>query len=243
MSDGALQAELSMRMAVAFARQAAKLRGTALCSASRDVLSVTGVGIAVYTTASSEHLCASNATVEALEDMQFVTGEGPSRDAFRSGQVVEIPTLDGGAGERWPSFVELAGKKDIGAVFAYPLVVHRVNVGVLSIYQHAEGHLSVAQRGDSFALGSVLAETILSMHPAPHDDAAPDIGDVVAYRAELYQASGMVAVQLRVSASEALLRIRAHAFALGHTVGEVAAEIVARRLRLPDDRPDLVGGS
>ena len=244
MSDGALQPELSMRMAVAFARQAAKLRGTALCSASRDVLSVTGVGIAVYTATSSEHLCASNAAVESLEDMQFVTGEGPSRDAFRSGHLVEVPSLDSGAGDRWPSFVELACTKHIGAVFAFPLVVHRVNVGVLSIYQHAAGHLSITQRGDSFALGSVLAETILSMQdPAPHDDAAPDIGDVVAYRAELYQASGMVAVQLRVPASEALLRIRAHAFALGHTVGEVATEIVARRLRLPDDRPDLVGGS
>jgi len=57
----------------------------------------------------------------------------------------------------------------------------------------------------------------------------------------LYQASGMVAVQLRIPASEALLRIRAHAFAAGQAVGAVATEIVAHRLRLADDRPDLEG--
>lgn len=233
-----------MRMAVAFARQAAKLRGAALCSASRDVLAVTGVGIAVLTAAHSEHLCASSATVEALEDVQFVTGEGPSRDAFRSGHAVEMPTLDGSVGDRWPSFVELANAQDIGAVFAFPLVVHGANVGVLSIYQRAAGQLGPAQRGDSFALVGVLAETILSMQDPGHNgEAAPDMSDVVAYRAELYQASGMVAVQLRVPASEALLRIRAQAFSSGQTVGAVAADIVARRLRLPDDRPDLEGGS
>lgn len=233
-----------MRVAVAFARQAAKLRGTALCSASRDVLAVTGVGIAVFTAAHSGHLCASNSAVEALEDMQFVTGDGPSRHAFRSGHVVEMPTLGSNAGDRWPLFVELACTNDIGAVFAFPLVVHRANVGVLSIYQRAEGQLSLAQRGDSFALVGVLAETILSMQDPGHNgEAAPNIGDVVAYRAELYQASGMVAVQLRVPVTEALLRIRAHAFASGQTVGAVAADIVARRLRFPDDRPDLEGGS
>ena len=41
--------------------------------------------------------------------------------------------------------------------------------------------------------------------------------------------------------AEALLRIRAHAFAAGQAVGAVATEIVAHRLRLADDRPDLEG--
>jgi hypothetical protein len=49
----------------------------------------------------------------------------------------------------------------------------------------------------------------------------------------------MVAVQLQISPSEALVRIRGHAFAHDMPVGAVAAEIVARRLRLPDDRPDV----
>ena len=46
----------------------------------------------------------------------------------------------------------------------------------------------------------------------------------------------MVSVQLQIPVTEALVRIRAHAFAIGSPVSVVAADIVARRLRLTDDR-------
>ena len=69
------------------------------------------------------------------------------------------------------------------------------------------------------------------------------LDDAVAYRAETYQASGMIAIQLQIPASEALLRIRAHAFANDRPLSAVAADIVARRLRLDNDRsqPDEMG--
>ncbi|WP_248812061.1 ANTAR domain-containing protein [Frankia sp. AgPm24] len=56
------------------------------------------------------------------------------------------------------------------------------------------------------------------------------------YRAEVHQATGMAMVRLGVSAQEALVRLRAHAFAVGLTVDEVAGEVVARRLRLDGGR-------
>lgn len=50
----------------------------------------------------------------------------------------------------------------------------------------------------------------------------------------------MVAARLDIPAADALVRIRAHAFASGQPVSSIAADIVARRLRLDDDRlPDL----
>jgi hypothetical protein len=42
----------------------------------------------------------------------------------------------------------------------------------------------------------------------------------------------MVAVDLRISLSEALLRIRGHAFAQQMTLAQVAKDIIERRLRL-----------
>lgn len=242
MTRNPLRTDPPQRLAIAFARQAAKVRSAALCSASKEVLAVTGVGIAVFTADHAERLCASSPKVEALEDVQVTTGEGPARDAFRSGRLVELPRLDDEAGARWPSFVELAATKKIGAVFAFPLLVHGANVGVLSVYQRVEGPLTISQRSDSFALVGVLAHTILSLQESSAGDGETHgVADVIDYRAELYQASGMVAVQLRIPASEALLRIRAHVFAAGQAVGAVATEIVAHRLRLADDRPDLEG--
>jgi hypothetical protein len=45
----------------------------------------------------------------------------------------------------------------------------------------------------------------------------------------------MVSVQLSIPVSDALVRIRAYAFGHDRTVSAVAADIVARTLRLADD--------
>jgi hypothetical protein len=50
-------------------------------------------------------------------------------------------------------------------------------------------------------------------------------------RAVVYQATGMISVQLDVSLAEALVRLRAYAFAASTPLGEVAGDVVSRRLR------------
>ncbi|MFD0630267.1 ANTAR domain-containing protein [Catenulispora yoronensis] len=56
------------------------------------------------------------------------------------------------------------------------------------------------------------------------------------YRAEVHQATGMISVQLGVSLAEALVRLRAHAWAADRLLADVAADVVARRLRF--DEPE-----
>jgi len=45
-----------------------------------------------------------------------------------------------------------------------------------------------------------------------------------------HQATGMVHAQMNISASDAALLLRAHAFSTGTSVREVASDIVARRI-------------
>jgi hypothetical protein len=88
-------------------------------------------------------------------------------------------------------------------------------------------------------MATLLTETVLSLQDAaPPGELASGLEDVVASRAEIHQASGMVSVQLQIPVTEASVRIRAHAFAIGSPVSVVAADIVARRLRLSDDRQE-----
>ena len=47
----------------------------------------------------------------------------------------------------------------------------------------------------------------------------------------VHQASGMVAVQLHVSVGQALIRLKAYAFGNDRPLADVAADVVARRLR------------
>jgi hypothetical protein len=235
-----LNSDQSLRIAVALAREAAKSPEARLCSACVDVLDVTGAGITIMVGDQAGPVCVSNPRMAALEDLQYAIGEGPCQDAFRSNMFVHAPRLDVAASVLWPSFVDLAQATGIGAVFAYPLSAKGAKIGVLTLYQDDEGELSAMQHEDSIAMVEVLTETVLSLQDsAPAGTLAADLDEVVAYRAEIYQACGMVSVQLRIPVEEALLRIRAHAFADGRPLGVVAGDIVARRLRLADDRADL----
>jgi hypothetical protein len=238
-----VNADQSLRIAVAFAREAAKSPEARLCSACVDVLDVTGAGITIMGGGQAGPVCVSNPRMAALEDLQYAIGEGPCHDAFESNTFVHAPRLDGPASALWPSFVDLAHSTGVGAVFAYPLSAKGAKIGVLTLYQDSAGELSAMQHEDSIAMVEVLTETVLSLQDAaPVGTLAHDLDDVVAYRAQIHQASGMVSVQLQIPVAEALLRIRAHAFADSRPLGVVAGDIVARRLRLADDRDDLPDG-
>ena len=231
-----MNSDQSSRLAVAFARETARSSTGRLCTACVEVLSVSGAGITIMGGDEAGPICVSDPSFAALEDLQYTIGQGPCRDAFHLGVSVHVPRLDQDAGTRWPPFVSLARESGIGAVFAYPLIADGAKVGVLTLYQTAEGDLTRAQHDDSLALAEVLTETVLSLQDdAPPGTLAPGLDEAAEYRAEIHQASGMTAVQLSIPAAEALLRIRAHAFANDLTVAQTAADIVARRLRLPND--------
>ena len=208
-----------------------------------DVLVVSGAGITLMGGGQEGPVCVSNQRVAALEDLQFTMGEGPCRDAFHSGLPVHAPRLDLSIVARWPSFVDAAHETGIGAVFAYPLAMNGARVGVLTLYQDDEGDLSVTQHADSLFMAGILAETVLSMQDAsPAGVLAIGLGEVVDYRAQVHQAAGMVSVQLGVTVAEALVLIRARAFAAGRPIRLVAGDIVARRLRFVEDGDQAEGG-
>ncbi len=62
---------------------------------------------------------------------------------------------------------------------------------------------------------------------------ADNTDDRAAYQMQVHQASGMVKVQAGVPIDEAFLLLRAHAFATGRSVADVAKDVLERRLRFP----------
>jgi AmiR/NasT family two-component response regulator len=63
----------------------------------------------------------------------------------------------------------------------------------------------------------------------------PDaFADLAEHRAAVHQASGMVSVQLGVSVEDALVAIRARAYQRGVSIGGLADDIVAQRVRLDE---------
>jgi hypothetical protein len=54
-------------------------------------------------------------------------------------------------------------------------------------------------------------------------------------RAEVSQATGMLVAQLEIDPAEALVRLRAHAYATGRSATDVARDILDRRLKIEAD--------
>lgn len=201
-----------------------------------DILAVSGAGITLMGGEGIGPLCVSSSTAGELEEEQYMSGTGPSADAFRSRAPVFAPKFTTEQSSKWHSFVSVAQSRGILAAFAFPLSFAGATIGVLSLYQSARGDLSAAQRDDSIAMVEIVTESLLSLQDnAPTGTLTNGLEDALVHRAEIHQATGMVASHLRIGVTEALARIRAHAFGASRTVREVASDIVASRLRLFDD--------
>jgi hypothetical protein len=153
--------------------------------------------------------------------------------------MVAEPDLAGSTNTRWPNYTPSALVLGACAVFAFPLRIEASTVGVLTLYHDIAGMLTNDQAADSGVLARMLPEIMASIQAqAPRPLPAEVLSDADAHRAEVHQASGTLAVQLGIDVDEALLRIRAHAYAANQTVADVACEILAHRLHLGDDGAD-----
>lgn len=206
-----------------------------LCDVSAEVLAVAGAGIMVEGAAHRTPLCASDTVATRIEDLCFTLGEGPGVDAHQSGGPVAEPDLARPRQARWPSFTPLAVDAGVGAIFSFPLRLGGVHLGALTLYQARPGALSDDQHADATIMATVVLETLLAHQAeAPPGALATELEPLSGAWAEVHQASGMVSVQLGVSVVDALVRLRAHAYAAEWSLLEVARDVVAGRLRLSE---------
>jgi hypothetical protein len=200
-------------------------------AASGDVLGVDGAGIALMSGQSSGPLSASDPAAQVLEDLQYTLREGPCVEAFRSGDAVAEDDVAAHM-DRWPAFTPPLVQAGMGAVFAFPLALGGARMGALTLYQQPPGPLADGQQADALAVAQIASLAILEMRAgAPPDRWADGLAEVASCRAEIHQASGMVAVQLGIGVDAAFVRLRAYGYAEDRPLGDVAADVVARRLR------------
>ena len=201
-----------------------------------DMLSVTGAVIAVI--ADGQHrgaVAVSDQAYGVVDDLQFSLGEGPCIAADRSDGPVLEPDL-AGAVALWPAFVPAALGHGIRAVFAFPLRIGAVHVGVLSLYRDAPGDLHRTDLQDAISLTHIATHLLLELEADVVSGVLPDrLDEVIDHRARVHQATGMIAAQLDVDVATALVRLRAFAWSRDRSIDDVSADVVARILRFDED--------
>jgi hypothetical protein len=248
----------SARIQALVAEQAA-LRGTRVglldvCTAAVAALPVGGAGMSAMSRGRASYpLCSTDSVSQQLEELQLTLGEGPCVDAFVLGSSVLCPDLLAGELQRkWTVFADAALEAGARAVFAFPLQTGAVGSGVLDLYSSSSVELDADEVADAMAFADtatlLLLDARISETGVPSDTGASgadvadtDLRDAASFddlggsRAEIDQATGILTVQLGIGVEEAFIRLRAHAYARGTRISVVAADVVAHRLRFPEE--------
>ena len=205
-----------------------------LCDVSADITGVSGAGIMLMSGEIPQgSLCTSNDVSALIEDLQYTLGEGPCVDAHRGDRVVLEPDLLAPVTRRWAAFTPPAIEAGVRAVFGFPLRMGVARLGAINLYRDRPGPLSDDQHADALVMAGVVAQWVLDVQAGAPDGAlAGRLEDGADFHYVVQNAAGMISVQLGVSVTEALIRLRAYAFADNRPLDDVARDIVARALRL-----------
>jgi hypothetical protein len=200
-----------------------------------DVLGMAGIAVTVLLTGGDQEIVWRTDGVSArLDDLQFTVGQGPTVDVARSGELVLEPDLSEVPWQRWPAFTSAALEMGVRAVFAVPLQIGAIRLGVMLAHRDCSGPMGAGVLADMLVFADAAREALLG----PEAGGMTSLwlpGEPPGYRAEVHQATGMLSVQLRVTQADALIRMRAHAFSQRRVLADVAADVVARNLRFDAD--------
>jgi hypothetical protein len=220
------------------------LAGTAsqlhrLCRTAARILPATGVAVSLMTEHGPSGIVAMlDRESGVVEELQFLIGEGPGWDAYETRTPVLAPDLQSAEAQRWPGYCAAVGAYGIRSAFSFPLCVGSARLGVLGIYRTEQGQMSDETVAVALTLAGLATEALLDGQEQAGNGGTPaGVEGVLESRFPVHQAQGMVMVQLGVPLTEALVRLRAHAYSEGRTLGEVARDIVARTLILEADTP------
>lgn len=208
-----------------------------LCRAAATALPATGVGVSVMDGEGQPATVAASGPHSAtVEDLQFVVGEGPCIDAYRDGRPVFAPDLTVAARVRWPGYAPAAQEHGVRAAFAFPLQIGAARLGALDVYRDRPGNLSPETTAEALTFADAAMTGLLNAQQDTNQgDDALTLDEALDNRFELYQAQGMAAIQLGVGLHEAMIRIRAHAYAHNRALGDVADDIITRKIVLETD--------
>ncbi|MET0474776.1 MAG: GAF domain-containing protein [Mycobacterium sp.] len=213
-----------------------------LCAAAVKMTGTDGAAVAaLMSTKSRELVYATDTVAERIDELQYTLGEGPCLDAYTSQWPQLYPRIGGAERhDRWMAFAGAVVELGVHAVFTFPVPGPQHALGVLELYRRTPGAMDDGQLNHASLCADAISRTIMSIVP---QTLSPS--DAVTYaeailerpgnpfnRSEVSVAAEMVALQLNVSADEALARIRAHAYARDVPMTSAAADVMTGRLIL-----------
>ncbi|MFH8591490.1 PAS domain-containing protein [Streptomyces rimosus] len=169
------------------------------------------------------HLAVSSPGARRAEELQWITGQGPSLTAAATGEPVLVPDMNQ-CGSRWPLFTEAAHRTGVSAVFAYPLRTATATLGALTLYRSQPHARPAGPPVDAETFAEITAVVLLAdtdTEIIQQLRATADIDDVNA-------ALGVLAAARGISTHDAALWLQTTAAAKRLPRADVARIVLAR---------------
>ncbi|MGW6937107.1 GAF and ANTAR domain-containing protein [Lentzea sp. NPDC054927] len=204
--------------------------GQALSAVCVRVLpDVDGAALVFYSDSRAQELVgASDPWAAGIEEAQYTLGEGPGFATVAARGPVLVPDLSVDE-VRWPVFAGTTQDAGLAAAFYFPLQVGAILLGTLGLYRRRSGVLPAEFVFEAALLADLASHLLLIQNEQMGRE--EQIWLETSYQ-DVNMATGMLAAQLKISLEDAFLRLRAHSFAAGRSVVDVAGDVLARRLPL-----------
>jgi hypothetical protein len=186
---------------------------------------------------------ASDSATAHAEQLQFTAGDGPCLRAHDTGSAIVFDLDD--IARNWPSLhAALLGDTPYRAVFSVPLAPPLGPTVIVDLYARELETLTKVPREDVESVVVTLTEELVrSAGSVAGDESSGRWWDSPAARrrSRVWQATGIATVALGMDVVDTLAVLRAHAFATGRVVDDLAEDIVAGRLDPADLREEPRG--
>lgn len=199
-----------------------------------EVMGLDGAGVMVENEAGElRFVSTSDPKLHELESLQLEFGEGPCLLAYRTGEEVRAPDLDGD--DRFPRFAPAAVEDGMRAVHSFPLRVQDRVVGAFNAYAAEPNLLTEEQLEVGRTLATVAAAYLLhAVDLRESQRLTAQLQHALHSRVTIEQAKGFIAAAAGITIEQALESLRSYARTNQQRLHDCAEHVLAGELGVRD---------
>lgn len=202
--------------------------GVRIAEAAKTLLAADAVSLSMSTKGFFAAINGADEAARMLDELQFTVGQGPTVDAMTAIAPVIVENLaDRPEDIGLASFYAAAREYGIRALVAFPMRVGAARLGVLTAYKHAPGWLGAEQYADGIVLASLATNLLLEEQArAASGEISESFDHGLKTYANVHLAAGILSERLNLPIDQALVRLRATAFATDVPLHVLADQVV-----------------
>ncbi len=205
-----------------------------ICDVAAEILKCDIVSICLTIANTYNPVATTNTLGTYLDEEQFVLGDGPTFSSRFSLSPIHVENFQSKSSvDSYPAFSRVAIKHEIVSAHAFPLIIGSARIGALTLYWKHPVSLGADHYADCLILATLATAELVRVQAGIDDDSITEMFETQQLRKSVLQiAAGMTAEKLNCNVIEALVRIRALAFAQDLPVTQIAKSIVNREISI-----------